>query len=590
MPASSGGDGYRDDRQSPIRTLRERAGAAADGAAAEPRPLEEILPEQREAARGRDMQATWQAFCLERYDTVRTVLGSRRSPPEIAYQLGEAIHTYFRPRGLTLTSQELRRLVAELLDTDRGKQDASRTAASPVLSRPSSPQPPQPSAGPGPTTGSADTGSADTGGAGRGDAGTGDGLPSHLVSFRSKAGIGPNAWTGDERPDAPPAVAEAAFEPPPSPLVDVSGQAGIGFDRLLARTLELARPRLATSGRSASREEAVRAIEAALDEVVRAEEAVPPTDEIRQQVVLVALSEVCGLGLIDRLWADRSVRAVFVNGPKSVFVEREGGLAPAAELFRDQAHLLELVERLVERPASGVATFHLRDGGTGTIVFPPAAPDGPVLTLRRAEPGNATLARLIAAGLLDRKAAVLLRIAVRAQLKVLVTGETGAGKTALLAALGRDLETSARIVTLARHREFRWPAPAKVELVASRERNYGALLAAAESLRPQVLILDSLQAGDAGQAAALVARVPCGVLVACESVVPTAEFMPAVDLRVRLGRSRDGLFRVVAVEDSMGAVVSAYEDGHFRVRPRAPAFADKVRAAGFGEALAAILR
>ncbi len=576
MPASSGGDGYRDDGRSPIRTLRERAGAVGKGARVEPRSLDEILPERGEAARSRDMQATWQAFCLERYDMVLGVLESRRAPPEIAYQLGELVHTYFRPRGLTLTSQELRRLVAELLDPTR-RAGASRPA--------SEPQNPPQAEKPATTVPSAVASQPKDKSKNEDKA-----PPSSLVAFRAPSTAGPSSWTGDEPPMAAPTVSEATFEPPASPLVGIASRAELGFDRLLARTLDLAKPRLATSEGPVGRDEALRALDAALDEVARVERVAPPSAEMRQRVVLVALSEICGLGLIDRLWADRTVRAVFINGPKSVFVEREGGVAPAAEVFRDQAHLLELVSRLAEKPASGVADIQLRDGGTGTVVFPPAAPDGPVLTIRRAEPGSATLSRLIAADVLDQKVAALLRVAVRTHLKVLIMGEAGSGKTALLAALGRDLDPSTRIVTLARHREFRWSAAAKVELVATPENSYAALLGAAESLRPQFLIVDSPARPEADRLAALVARAAHGVLAAFEPAVPTAEFVRSADLMVRLNRGRDGLFRVVSLEDAAGAAVFVHEDGRFQCRLREPAFAERTRAAGYGEALAAVLR
>ncbi len=102
----------------------------------------------------------------------------------------------------------------------------------------------------------------------------------------------------------------------------------------------------------------------------------------------LALSELCGLGPIDRLWADRSIRAVFVNGPDSVYVERDGVIEPSPERFRDGAHLAEIVGRLVRRATSPAVAVSLRDGSEGVVLFPPAAPAGPVLTLRRGEPGE----------------------------------------------------------------------------------------------------------------------------------------------------------------------------------------------------------
>ena len=560
MPASSGG-GRFDDGRSPMDSLRERAGAASSGRWREARSLDEFLPDRGDAGRSRDMQTTWQAFCLERHELVRAALDSGRTAPEIAYQLGELVHTYFRPRGVTLTGQELRRLVVELLEPGNARPEG--TAAAPTSKAPTPPAPPEkPTAEP-PAT------------------------PGGLVTFRGGEPIRPATGLGDPEPAKPaPTVSDATFTPSPSPLVTVPPRETVSLDRLLARTLELAQPRLTVTTGRVPRDEALRAIDAAIDEVLRGERGNPPPPEVRERVVLLAFSEVCGLGLIDRLWADRTVRAVLVNGPKSVFVERVGGVGPAPEVFRDQAHLLEIVSRIVERPAHGVAERQLRDGTTVTVIFPPAAPDGPVLTLRRPEPGNATLGRLIATEVLDQRSADLLRVAIRARLRVLVVGTAGSGKTAILAALARDLDSATRLVTLARHRAFSWEAKSKVELVASQQIPYATLLPAAERLRPEVLLLDSLQRPEAESAAALLARGTQGALMACEPMALVPALMRISDLTVRLDRGRDGTFQAISFTDADGAPVFVPSNE----RMRDPTFAEKVRAAGYGEALATLLR
>jgi hypothetical protein len=97
----------------------ERPEAAQGGARPEPhhgpRPLGEIFPQGESAHRGRELQGTWRAFCQDMAVAVQAALDRGRSPPEIAYAIGELVHNYFRTRGVTLTSYELRRLVAELL-------------------------------------------------------------------------------------------------------------------------------------------------------------------------------------------------------------------------------------------------------------------------------------------------------------------------------------------------------------------------------------------------------------------------------------------------------------------------------------------
>jgi len=289
--------------------------------------------------------------------------------------------------------------------------------------------------------------------------------------------------------------------------------------------------------------------------------------------------EAEGLGPIDRLWADLSVRAIFVNGPQSVVIERDGALL-AVEGFRDAAHLGEVATRLAGNPASGIADFHLPDGSIGFAVFPPAAPEGPVLSLRRADPGQATLEGLVSVGMLDRRVAELLRLCVRNRLNVLVGGPAGSGKTVLLAALMRDLDSAQRIVTVANHRHF--AAPARVELVAQAAAPVAVLIEAAARLDPGLLVLDGLPPEDVP---ALSARLRAGALgiLAAAGREAIADLAPAVDVVVRTDRL-DGRPRVVAVEDSAGAAAFLLEDDKL-VRAK-PAFAATLQARGAGDSLA----
>jgi type IV secretory pathway ATPase VirB11/archaellum biosynthesis ATPase len=526
MTAPSGGGRPGDGARSPMSPVLERPEAAQGGARPEPRPLGEIFPQGGSANRGRELQGTWRAFCQDMADAVQVALDRGRSPPEIAYAIGELVHNYFRTRGVTLTSYELRRLVAELL--------AQQGPAKPA---------------------------------------------EELVSFAGEPAKAP--WAGDEPPPVAPRVPEAAFEAPPSPLVSVRPPDAAAFDRLLARVLERVPGRLSSWQRDA--------VAQAIDEAigVRAE-TLPP--QMREQLAAVALSELVGLGLIDRLWADRTVRAIFVNGPKAVFVERNGLVEAAGEVFRDEAHLVALLGRLVVRPASGVAEFTLRDGGVGAVIFPPAAPMGPVLTLRRGEPGTATLERLVRSGMLAPAIADLLRIAARGGLNMLVSGPEGSGKTALLAAIARDLDGVARVVTVARHRQFRWPAPSKVELVVSQASPYPVVLAAAARLQPSLLVLDSIRLEDVPSLGERLLRGECGTLAALGPDAMAAGLARSVDLVVRLGRGRDGLSHAVSLEDANGQPVFVHDDGAFRRLAAAPAFAPILQAKGYGEALARIFR
>lgn len=528
MTALSGGDRLGN-RSSPESSVLERPSPPAGEMPSGPRSLDRIFPLPGDATRGRQMQETWQAFCAGMdgggmNGAVRALLDKSRSPPEIAYAIGELVHNSFRTRGVTLTSFELRRLVAEVLLLQRQV-----------------PEPP-------------------------------------LVVFTAEPAANARPWIGDEPATPAPRVPDSAFQAPPSPLVS--------FDGLLATVVAHARTRLEAGGDrpSVDRAAARDAIDAVLTDVPA---------EARERLALLALSEICGLGPIDRLWADRSIQAVVVNGPDAVFVERNGVLVPAQERFRDRAHLLEAVARLVRVPPSGIAEFRLRDGSEGTLVAPPAAPSGPVLVLRRGQPGAATFERLIASEMLSRPIADLLRIAVRCRLKVLVAGPEGSGRTALLAAIARDLGEAARIVTVARDRAFSWPSLSKVELAVPSDAaggvSFSALLAAGVRLRPDLLVVDAVREPELSALGAALSRGERASVAAIPEAMAVL-LEGRVDLIVRLGRARDGLFHVISVTDSSGARLFGYDDRRFHRGTAQPSFARRVKDAGYGQALSAALR
>jgi Flp pilus assembly CpaF family ATPase len=517
MTAMDGGERL-DEGPAALNSVLERPHAAVRA-----RPLEEIFPLRGDAGREHLMQETWRAFADGMTGSVATAFGDGRSPPEIAYAVGEIVHNFFRTRGVTLTSYELRRLVAELLaQRQRGRRS--------------------PTSGP-------------------------------LVQFASEPSSRPAPWPDAAATTPPPAVADAVFAGPPSPLVSMA-------PREVDEVVTKVRARLMSDPFGLPRKVVIDAIASVL-EGSRPEE--------RDQLARLALSELCGLGPIDRLWADRSIRAVFVNGPAAVYVERAGVIEPSPERFRDGAHLEEIAGRLVRRSASPAAAVSLRDGSEGVVLFPPAAPAGPVLTLRRGEPGEATLQRLVAAGRLDRRMADLLRIATRSRLNMLVVGPERAGKTALLAALARDLG-DARVVTLARHREFRWSSAAKVELIASAQAPLATLLAAGVRLRPDLLVVDLLQPSDAAALGDLLSAGARGVVAAGEPQAMAGVPRQSVDVVVSVDRLH-GSFVVTSIEDASGAQLFAYQNGGGFLRRTATAsFAGTVHKAGHGEALSRVLR
>lgn len=514
MTAMDGGE-RPDEGPAALNSVLERP--RADGSA---RPLEKIFPLRGDAGRARLMQETWRAFTGGMADRVAAAFGDGRSPPEIAYAIGEVVHNYFRTRGVTLTSYELRRLVGELLAQRQRGRDS-------------------PTSGP-------------------------------LVQFASEPSTRTAAWSGADASVPPPAVGDAVFAGPPSRLVTVT-------PREVAEVVAKVRARLVGDPFVLARKVVTDAIASVLDG--------SPAED-RDRLARLVLGELCSLGPIERLWADRSIRAVFVNGPDTLYVERDGVIEPSQERFRDRAHLEEIVGRLAKREASMVA-ISFRDGSDGVVLFPPAAPAGPVLVLRRGEPGEATLERLVAGRRLDRRMADLLRIAIRSRLNVLVIGPEKAGKTALLAALARDLG-DARVVTLAPHRAFRWASASKVELIASPPAPLATLLPAGLQLRPDLLVVDSLQPSDVAVLGNLLSAGARGIVAAGAPRAMAGVPRQSVDLQVSVGRLH-GSFVVTSIEDATGAELFAYQkDGGFQRRATTPSFAGTVHKAGYGDALSSV--
>src|SRR5262249_25048144 len=164
--------------------------------------------------------------------------------------------------------------------------------------------------------------------------------------------------------------------------------------------------------------------------------------------------ETFGLGPIEPLMQDRTVSDILVNGPRNVYVERRGRLERTDVIFRDGAHLLQIIERIVSRvgrrvdEASPMVDARLADGSRGNAVIAPPAHHGPLPSIRRFPPQPYPMADLIEFGTVPATLAELLAASVRARLNILVSGGTGAGKTTLLNVLSNAIPSNERIVTI----------------------------------------------------------------------------------------------------------------------------------------------
>jgi pilus assembly protein CpaF len=180
--------------------------------------------------------------------------------------------------------------------------------------------------------------------------------------------------------------------------------------------------------------------------------------------------DLMGLGPLEPLLADARVGDVLVNGPQSIWFERDGRLERAGQHFDDEAHLLRIIDRLVSRggrridESSPMADARLPDGSRVNAVVRPAAVDGPQLSIRRFVGGPRSLEDWVAAGSIPSQAAALLGNLVQERSNLLISGGTGAGKTSLLNALSAHITADERIVTLEDAAELRLTQPHVVRL------------------------------------------------------------------------------------------------------------------------------
>lgn len=319
-----------------------------------------------------------------------------------------------------------------------------------------------------------------------------------------------------------------------------------------------------------------------------AEEETPLSRLEREQLVLDVQHETFGLGPIEPLMRDPTVSDILVNGFQEVYVERLGKLERTEVIFQDNAHLLQVIERIVSQvgrrvdESSPMVDARLPDGSRVNAVIPPLALDGPVLSIRRFAVEPYGMADLIEFGTLTAPLAEILVAAVRARLNILVSGGTGAGKTTLLNVLSHAIPNSERIITVEDSAELQMQQEHVVRL-ETRPPNIedkGAitqrdLVRNALRMRPDRIIvgevrgpevLDMLQAMNTGHDGSLctvhanstreaVSRLETMILMSGISLpvrVMREYISSALDVVIHLARLSDGTRKIVRVTEIAG--------------------------------------
>jgi len=305
----------------------------------------------------------------------------------------------------------------------------------------------------------------------------------------------------------------------------------------------------------------------------------------RNQIVSEVLDEVFGLGPLETLLHDESVSDILVNGHKQIYVERRGRLELTAVTFKDDSHLLRIIDKIVSQvgrrvdESSPMVDARLPDGSRVNAIIPPLAVDGPLLSIRRFGTDKLMPADLVEKQAMTHSMLLFLEACVKTRLNIVVSGGTGSGKTTLLNGLSAFISPLERVVTIedAAELQLKQPHLARLETRPPNIEGGGAirqreLLVNALRMRPDRIVvgecrseeaLDMLQAmntGHDGSMTTVHANSPRDVIARLEVMVTMSssnlslsairqQISSAVDVVVQTSRLSDGSRKIMSITE-----------------------------------------
>ena len=353
-----------------------------------------------------------------------------------------------------------------------------------------------------------------------------------------------------------------------------------------------------------------------------------------ERLITELLHDTFDLGPITPLLLDEEISDILVNTFRQVYVERLGKLELTSVTFRDDAHLRLVIDRIISRvgrridESTPLVDARLPDGSRINAIIPPAAIDGPILSVRRFRRRALSIDDLLELHTLTPEVAHFLTGAVRARTNMLVTGGTGSGKTTLLNILSRYIGNNERIVTIEDSAELQLQQPHVVRLETRPPNIEGAgqitqrdLVRNALRMRPDRIVvgevrgeevLDMLQAMNTGHDGSLTtihSNGPRDALHRLENLVLMAghnlpdraireQVASAIEIMVHVSRMQDGTRKILSIQELLGMegpVVTMQEifrfvqtgldgegniKGHFEATGIVPRCVDRIRIAG----------
>ena len=338
---------------------------------------------------------------------------------------------------------------------------------------------------------------------------------------------------------------------------------------------------------SVERVELQRQVRSIVDGLLSAEGVTLNAQE-RDRFVIEVLDELLGLGPLEPLLNDPTLSDILVNGANQCYVERAGRLELTDTVFKDDAHLLQIIDRIVSRvgrridEACPMVDARLPDGSRVNAIIPPLAIDGPALSIRCFSKDPLKVPDLIGFGTLTQPMATLLEACVKARLNIIISGGTGSGKTTLLNVLSGFIPENERIVTIEDSAELQLYQPHVVRLetrpaniegrgeVAQRDLVKNCL-----RMRPDRIVVGEVRSGEAldmlqamntghdGSLATLHANSPRDALIRLETMIAMAgvklpdkavrqQISSAVDLVIQASRLSDGSRKLTSITEVLG--------------------------------------
>lgn len=318
------------------------------------------------------------------------------------------------------------------------------------------------------------------------------------------------------------------------------------------------------------------------------ENSAPVSASGRQLIIKQITDEVLGLGPLEPLLADPSVSDILVNGHASVYVERFGKLQRTDVHFRDDQHLLNIIDRIVSNlgrridESSPLVDARLKDGSRVNAIIPPLAIDGPSMSIRRFAVDLLNTENLVQTGSLTAAIALMLKAIVRGRMNVLISGGTGSGKTTMLNVLSSFIPHNERIVTIEDSAELQLQQPHVVRLetrpsnIEGRgEVNQRELVRNSLRMRPDRIVIGEVRGAEAldmltamntghdGSLTTIHANTARDALGRIENMVSMSgatfpikalrqQIASAIDVVIQLERQEDGTRRLVSVQEING--------------------------------------